>query len=276
LSVLRLGGRHGDWPLSFEQGGRVADLVVELWPQSIVIDVSDMLPEEQHQFVADFGSKLYTINKKPVHLFIDESDEYCPQSLNSGDKVQRRCLGVIDRLVRRARVKGVGCTLITQRPAVISKNVLSQVDGIFVLHLDAPHDLEAVESWLKPSVSQSDRALCLEALPTLQRGDVFFVQSHKKSGALIKFTTRAKTTFDSSRTPTVDDPEPPVPSLSKVDVEVWRRAGVMLGHKPEEMSPSVAPESEGEEPDFSDLDEPDKSSFIDETAADDSYHGEDD
>jgi len=231
--ILRLGGEHGDWPLAPNQGSDVAELVVKLWPKPVILDISDMLPEEQHQFCADFGAKFYTINHKPVHLFVDEADDYMPQSVESGNKVQRRCLGVWDRVVRRGRVKGIGVTLITQRPAVISKNVLSQVDGIYVLSVSAPHDLEAIDSWMKPAISPSDRDLCLKSLPSLGRGEVFLVQANLKAGALVRFETRAKTTFDSSRTPTVDDPEPPPPSLSKVDREIWKKAGEMLGYKKE-------------------------------------------
>jgi hypothetical protein len=228
--ILRLGGVNGDWPLDPSQGSVAAELVVSLWPHPVVLDISDMLPEEQHQFAADFGAKFYTINRKPVHVFVDEADEFAPQVVDSGNKVQRRCLGVFDRLVRRGRVKGIGVTLITQRPAVISKNVLSQVDGIYVLSVSAPHDLEAIETWMKPSISASDRDLCLKALPTLIRGEVFLVQANLKAGALVKFSTRKKTTFDSSRTPTVDDPEPVPAVLSKVQKEIWDRAGKVLGH----------------------------------------------
>jgi hypothetical protein len=229
--ILRMGGRHGDYPLDFEAGSAVADMVVGLWPRSVILDVSDMLPEEQHQFFGDFGNKLYTINAKPIHLFVDEADDFMPQQVESGNKAQRRALGVGDRIVRRARVKGIGVTLITQRPAVISKNVLSQVDGIFFLNLTAPHDLEAVNAWMQPAISSSERSLALEALPSLERGEAFFIQAHKKSGAIMKFRTREKLTFDSSRTPTVDDPEPPVPSLGKVPYDVWEKAGRLLGRR---------------------------------------------
>jgi hypothetical protein len=237
--ILRLGGEYGDWTLDPNQGSVTAELVVSLWPQPIVLDISDMLPEEQHQFAADFGAKFYTINHKPIHVFVDEADDYMPQSVETGNKVQRRCLGVWDRVVRRGRVKGIGVTLITQRPAVISKNVLSQVDGIYVLSVSAPHDLEAIDSWMRPSISSQDRDLCLKALPTLQRGEVFLVQANLKAGALVKFATRAKTTFDSSRTPTVDDPEPTPAVLSKVDEETWDKAGKFLGHEKVASVPKV-------------------------------------
>jgi len=226
--ILRLGGLRGDFQLNPDQGSVVAQIAIDLWPHPIILDISEMLPEEQHQFAADFGAKFYTINRKPVHLFIDEADDYIPQRTESGNKVQGRCLGVFDRIVRRGRVKGIGVTLITQRPAVINKNVLSQVAGAYLLHVDGPHDLEAIESWMRSSVGTSDRNLCLQALSTLPVGEAFLLQSHLKAGALIKFKTRKKTTFDSSRTPTVDDPDPIPPTLSKIDEDLWCKVGDIL------------------------------------------------
>ena len=43
-------------------------------------------------------------------------------------------------IVRRGRKKGIGCTLITQRPAVLSKDVLTQCEVLCVLRLVHPVD----------------------------------------------------------------------------------------------------------------------------------------
>jgi hypothetical protein len=116
---------------------------------------------------------------------------------------------------------------------------------------------------MKSSVASSDRNLVLEALPSLARGDAFFVQAHLKAGALMKLQTRAKITFDSSRTPTVDEPEPPVPLLSKVDQVTWRKAGIILGHKIEETVEEVGEAGE------TDVDDPFAPRDFDEPGADD-------
>jgi len=231
-AILVLGGLHGAFPLDYRDGDRAAELAVEMWPLPVVLDVSEMIPEEQHEFAADFGAKLYAINKHAVHLIVDEADEFAPQTTDSNYKHQRRCLGVFDRCVRRGGVKGIGVTVITQRPAVIHKNILSQVDGIFVLQMAAPHDLEAVDAWMKPTVSGSDRNSCLSNLPRLAKGEAYYMQNLNDTAALVKFKVRAKNTYNSSRTPTVDEPEPVMPHLATVSRDEIVEAGQILGKVP--------------------------------------------
>ena len=107
---------------------------------------------------------------------------------------------MIDRIVRRGRTKGLGVTLISQRPAVINKNVLSQIDSLFLLNMVAPGDLNAVDDWLKLRVKAEQRIECLGQLANLPPGVAFCTQS----GGLAKFrkfTVRKRETFDSGRTP---------------------------------------------------------------------------
>lgn len=227
--VLILGGVNGDLQIAPNQGALVAKIVTSKWPCPVVIDVSEMLPEEQHLLVSQFGEALYATNRKPLHVFVDEADEFAPQHIDSTYKHQRRCFHVIDRLVRRGRNRGIGLTAITQRPAVLHKNILTQVDGIMVMHLVAPHDLEAVETWMKPIMSTSDRGACLQALPKLAVGEGFFMQGGSLVVPCIRFLTRPKVTFDSSKTPSVDEPNPPIPILGHVARDIVEFAGEVLG-----------------------------------------------
>jgi hypothetical protein len=239
--ILQLGGKHGHWKLPSDSGAAVASLVIELWPRPVILDLSDMEPEEQHIFVAGFGNQIYVSNKKPLHLFFDEADEFAPQTPDSTYKHQRRCLNVIDRLVRRGGVKGIGATLITQRSAVINKNVLSQVGRLMVLKMVAPHDLTAVEDWMKPVVtSATDRIQCISSIPRLAKGEVFCIQNEAGAPPLTKFMVRPKETYNSSRTPTMDEPEPPEPGMSSPPRETITRAGYMLGHLEDDKVPEDA------------------------------------
>jgi hypothetical protein len=200
FAVLTLGGEHGDLAITCRHGEQVANLVDELRPKPVIIDVSRMAPPEQHEFMADFGQKLFMLSvRSPLHLIIDEADEFAPQSLQTS-RHQRRSLEVIDRIVRRGRTKGLGVTLISQRPAVVNKNVLSQIDSLFLLNMVAPGDLNAVDDWLKLRVKAEQRIECLSQLANLPPGVAFCTQS----GILAKFrkfTVRRRETFDSGRTP---------------------------------------------------------------------------
>ena len=62
LPILTLGGEYGDLPLSHTQGKQVALLVQDIRPQPIILDLSLMVPVEQHEFVADFVLKLFMLS----------------------------------------------------------------------------------------------------------------------------------------------------------------------------------------------------------------------
>ena len=199
--IMILGGPHGVLPITRKQGAQVAEIVHEIWPNSVMLDLSYMIPAEQHEFVADFGQRLFVLNvRSPLHLIVDEADEFAPQILDSSSRHQKRSREVLDRIVRRGRIKGFGATLITQRSAVIAKNVISQIDSLFLLNMVAPPDLEAVDGWMKYGVKVEQRLECLKELPNLPPGTAYFMQSGAAS-KFRRFVVRKRITFDSSRTP---------------------------------------------------------------------------
>lgn len=199
--VLTLGGEYGDFPITSSDGARIADLLLEIRPFPMIVDVSGFAPSEQHEVVAELAQRLFTINtRSPIHVIIDEADEFAPQVSNADSKHHRKSLGAIDRLVRRGRSKGIGVTLITQRSAVISKNVLSQVDTLFVMNMVSPADIGAVEDWMKRSVKATHLNTCLGHLPNLSPGVAYYMCSGANP-KFRKFNVRKRLTFDSSRTP---------------------------------------------------------------------------
>jgi hypothetical protein len=202
LKILVLGGSRGDASFTAKDGVKTAQAVKAVFPTSVVIDLSHLAPFEQHEFVADFGTEFYgRTERDPVHMIVDEADEYAPQQLNKGSRHHKRSLDAMDRLTRRGRNKGIGLTLITQRSAVISKNLLSQVDSMWFLNMVAPSDLRSADDWLSLATTSQQRSECMSQISRLPPGVAFFIQG----GSFPKFRrfkVRRKKTFDSSRTPT--------------------------------------------------------------------------
>lgn len=226
FNILTLGGDYGDLPITAKDGVKVAMLINSIRPNPTVIDLSSLAPVEQHEFVADFVEKLFTIaERSPIHVIIDEADEFAPQTLNSASRHQKRSLDAIDRLVRRGRSKGIGVTMITQRSAVIAKNVLSQVDSLWLLNMVEPRDLLAVEGWLKHGVSDQQRVECLNQIPKLLPGTAYFLQTGVNP-KFRRFKVRRKRTFDSSKTPGMSGYVAPM--LSKAPPAVLALAKEML------------------------------------------------
>jgi DNA helicase HerA-like ATPase len=186
--------------------------VIDRYPQSLLVDLSLLTPIDQHAFAAAFFARLFMRSRQAIHLFVDEADEFCPQSPKTLS--ENKVLAELDRLVRRGRIKGVGLTLITQRSAVISKNVLTQVGALFLLRTVGPQDLKAIEEWIKRHHERSVVSAILKTLPGLPRGVLYHVTGGSKKPS--KHEVHRKRTWDSSRTPAVGETAV-VPELRAVD-----------------------------------------------------------
>lgn len=233
--ILTLGGPHGDFPLQSFQGRLAGEVVEQLRPHPVVLDLSDMEPAEQHEVMADFGERIFATDKRtPILYVVDEADEFIPQEL-TGSPHQKRSLKVWDRIVRRGRIKGLGTVLISQRAAVVNKNVLSQIDKLFLLCMVAPSDLDAVEDWLRHVVPVGQRSQCLGQLPSLQPGQAFYMAGGA-AVAFRKFMVRRRDTYDSSRTPDSSDVGREL-ALSQVSPEVMEKVrGIIETFPNEEVS----------------------------------------
>src|ERR1043166_7006654 len=101
-------------------------------------------------------------------LEVDEADAIAPQKPFKGEE---RMLGAIEDLVRRGGQRGVGCLLVTQRSAVLNKNVLTQAQVLVPMRTISPQDLAAMDAWINVHGTQEQRALLMESLPSLPTGD---------------------------------------------------------------------------------------------------------
>ena len=100
----------------------------------------------QQRFVTAFLEELYRLNSQPLHLVIEEIDEFAPQSGAPGIE---RMLGAVARIFQRGRKKGFRAIAITQRPANVHKRVLAQCNALVTLRLVAPQDRKAVAEWIR-------------------------------------------------------------------------------------------------------------------------------
>jgi uncharacterized small protein (DUF1192 family) len=136
---------------------------------------------------------------EPMHVVFDEADMWAPQRLLDRDGDAAKLLGMMETIVRRGRVKGFIPWLITQRPAVLSKDVLSQVDGLIAFKLTSSQDRDAIGAWVEGSADKQQWREIWASLPTMQRGQgVVWVPARR---VLSTVTFPEKRTFDSSRTP---------------------------------------------------------------------------
>jgi DNA helicase HerA-like ATPase len=170
LPIVIMGGDHGDLPLEVGAGEMIADVVVEEG-LSVVLDLSHFRKGEQTRFMTDFAERLYHKNRQPLHLVLDEADAFAPQRPMKG---QERLLGAIEDLVRRGRARGIGVMLVTQRAAVLNKDVLTQAEVLVALRTIAPQDREAIDAWIRVHGTPEQREELMASLPSLPIGTAWF------------------------------------------------------------------------------------------------------
>lgn len=214
--VYVIGGDHGI-PLEPTAGKVIADQVAE-HPGSYVLDLSHFESNAaQDRFATDFAERLYRVkdqHRTPLHLFIDEADSFVPQRPMPG---QQRMLGAFEAIVRRGRIKGIGVTLISQRPAVINKNVLTQTECMIVLQTTGPQDQKAIEEWIKAHCTEEQRKLFMSSLASLQIGEAW-IWSPSWLDKFQKIHIRERETFNSGATPKAGD-KVITPTLAAIDMD---------------------------------------------------------
>ncbi|MBB5061379.1 hypothetical protein HDF16_006115 [Granulicella aggregans] len=230
--VVVFGGDHADAPLEPHAGRMLATALVE-HGFSAIFDVGLMVTEDQIRFTSDFASELLRINRTALHLFIDEADTFAPQlTENRGQKV---CLGTVSRLVKQGGVRGVGVTMITQRPADINKKVLSQVDILTVLRMSHPLDIKAATDWIKSEVSVEFAGAVESALPSLPVGSAFFCSASLGIGQRVE--VRERETFNSGATPKPGERQRVPKVLAPIDIEQLGREIADSARHAQENSP---------------------------------------
>lgn len=218
LPVVIIGGEHGDVPLESTAGTVIADLVVD-HPGYYVVDLSSTESNAaQDRFATDFAERLYrrkNKNRSPLHLFVDEADAFIPQQPLDG---QRRMLGAFEAIVRRGGIRGLGTTLITQRAAVLNKNVLTQVDTLIALQMSGTQDQDAIDDWVKRNGTKEQRNEMMSSLASLPIG-VSWIWSPGWLGVFQKVHIRQRRTFNSSKTPEPGETVVVPQKLARVDLD---------------------------------------------------------
>ena len=166
--VVVFGGDHADVPLQLDAAAALGHLV-GTHRLACVVDLSDIgTAAARRAFMTLFTAALYAANREPLHLVLDEADLWTPQRAqpDGHDLLQR-----VEEIVRRGRVRGFVPWLITQRPAVLHKDVLSQADVLITMRLTSSQDRDAIGGWIEGQADRAAGRRILAELPRLQQGE---------------------------------------------------------------------------------------------------------
>ena len=197
LPIVVFGGEHSDIPLDPLKAKQIAKAIVET-NISAVIDLSGFSKLVSRRIVAEFLDELYKINRLERHIFIEEADLWAPQRVIGIEQTQ--CLGAVDNFVRRGGNHNLGCSLITQRSAVLNKDLLTQSDCLFILRTLAPQDKKAIQSWVEEQTDEDRHKLneWYDSLKSLKNGEVW-VWHPERPAIFKKVLFRNRETFHATR-----------------------------------------------------------------------------
>lgn len=234
------GGRHGDVAIDEDSGPAVAELVISK-PTSAIVDLSMLHKESGASMRRFLGAFVRTIKGKepgPFWLIVDEADEFLPQNIAAAGRsgtASTRLFGDLKWIVRRGRIDGFRVVMVTQRPAEISKSVLTQIETLIAHRLTAPQDRKAVEEWIKGHSDAGKSREVLSSLASLETGEAWIWAPDMN--LLEKSRIPLNSSYDSGATPDADTAAPVFAPVGDVDLDSIRKA---IGQKKDD---TPSPES---------------------------------
>lgn len=197
LPIVVFGGEHQDIPLDPLKAKQIAKAIVET-NISAVIDLSGYSKTQARRIVQEFLDELYKINRLERHVFIEEADLWAPQRTIGPEQAQ--CLGAVDNFVRRGGNHNLGCSMITQRSAVLNKDLLTQSDCLIILRTLAPQDKNAIQAWVEEQTDEDRRKLkeWYDSLKSLKNGEAY-VWHPESPNIFKKIMFRRRETFHATR-----------------------------------------------------------------------------
>lgn len=195
--IVVFGGEHGDVPLGQNHGAAIAEIIATT-DTSAILDTRHMTVGERTRFFTDFAETLLRKNKGPLQLIIDEAHVFAPQG-RVNDPQSGKMLHAANNLVSLGRGIGLRIILISQRPAKLHKDSLTQAETLIAMRLIAPQDRRAVEDWIGEWADPAKGKQILASLPSLPTGEGWIWSP--EVGILERVTFPKITTYDTSRAP---------------------------------------------------------------------------
>ena len=217
--VAIFGGRHADLPLDAGSGDAIAEAVGSS-STPVIIDTQMMSVAGRTHFFTAFAEGLLRHNRGPLHLVIDEAHLFAPQA--GGQKAAEPApmmLHAANNLVALGRSSGLRIILITQRPAKLHKDALTQVEALVALRLVAPQDRKAIEQWVSGQADAAKGRELVASLAGLPRGTGWIWAPEQ--AVLTRAAFPAIATYDSGKP---IEAGAAAPSLRPIDLAALRAA----------------------------------------------------
>ncbi len=189
----------------------VNDLIQE--GRASIIDMKGVNPDLQSMIVAKLCSDLFEARKlntvPPCMLVLEEAHNFCPEK-GFGGTVSTDILRTI---ASEGRKFGLGLMVVSQRPARVDKNILSQCNTQIIMKVTNPNDLKAISKGLEGISSGVE-----EDIKSLSPGVAMIVSNYIERPVLVDVRIR-KSKHGGASVPVVKVPITDIktPAIEKIE-----------------------------------------------------------
>ncbi|MFT4944702.1 MAG: hypothetical protein ACI9K3_000639 [Halovenus sp.] len=196
--ILHAGGdEECDIQVTTDHAEKLAGLALEQ-NVPIILDVSSYLDESvAERLLTAVARSLFAKAKKqkqPFLLLVEEIHEYIPEQGSVGE-----CGQMLIKIGKRGRKHGLGLCGVSQRPADVKKDFITQCDWLLWHRLTWQNDTRVVRRILDGTYA--------DAVESLDDGEGFLVTDWTDDVRRVQF--HRKQTFDAGATPGLEDVERP-------------------------------------------------------------------
>jgi hypothetical protein len=172
--ILIVGGENAMVPLD----PAAIDLVIETMLKtslSLIFDLSEYLDHEQQALYSQIADSLFhheTTYRRKVRLIVEEAQIYAPQRTASGGSNKKKVsfdpVTASQKIAKRGRKRAIDSIWATQRPASLSKDILSQCNRFWFGGITAEQDYKAIKPFLV------EAGISYPQIKALQPGEFYF------------------------------------------------------------------------------------------------------
>ncbi len=215
--LVIFGGQHADVdiPDAAGAGTRIGELIATR-DMSGIVDTRLLTVTARTRLFTELAETIARLNQAELYLVIDEAHLFAPQAGQKSPQAANM-LHAANNLVSGGRALGIRVLLLSQRPAKLHKDSLTQVETLIAMRLISPQDTKAVDEWVKDWATPGEAKDLKASLPKLETGHGWVwapLCDHLELTAFPKIST-----YDSSSPPDTRAEVPSLPPLQDEDLK---------------------------------------------------------
>ena len=235
--IVIFGGQHADLPVGPSHGAAIARTIGTTSTPAIV-DTRLMSVSDRTRFFTGFAETLVQANVGELTLIVDEAHLFMPQAGARVGGGAPAMLHAGNNLVSLGRGVGLCIVLISQRPAKLHKDALTQVETLVAMRVIAPQDRKAIDDWIGEWADAHEAGDLVRTLASLATGDAWVWSP--EIGHLERAHCPLAATYDSGHVRGQVALELPAIDVAKIEAQLESVAADVFGDDPKRLKRRIA------------------------------------